>query len=131
MDSADKLVLAMSDALEQLGELVKENAENTTKFHMSQNFKDHIVYKQETAFTATITSELPWSSYLEYGNPDDTFTIRPTKAKVLHFFVNGEEVFTKKAKAHEGYHYMEEASRVANNSIESVVAECIQNAFRK
>src|SRR5579872_2142946 len=66
---------AVAELLQQAGEQVRDKARNTTLFHTSSSFRDHINTSRLNSTTQIVISAAPWSSYLEEGNPFEGFII--------------------------------------------------------
>lgn len=106
INAVQKDILKLSSLyVNALGEHVVKEAQATTKFNMSQHFNDGITFTQLDDFNGEVKSVVlnskgvEYSNFLEFGNDPGGGMIYPTKAKALHFVINGEDIFVKSVKA--------------------------------
>lgn len=109
--------------LHRAGELGEEAARKTDLFKHGDNFEQQIQFQSAGSFQGTVESGAEYSHYLEYGNNEAGDTIYPKQAKALHFFANGEEVFTKKVKAHGPLPFMDQAADKVEHDLPTLWAE--------
>lgn len=118
--------MAAGATLQRTADLVKKDALanlDAKDVNHSPSFDDAITWTAIDTFHGEVVSEKDWSFWLEEGNAQSGETIYPRNAKVLHFFVNGEEVFTKSVQAHEAYHFMSDAGRTGQEAIGHILEE--------
>lgn len=130
-DIDNKFDKVLSIVVEELGKVAQLSATNHDLFRMSEKFKSNVVFAKVSSTQGTLTSQSPWSSFLEYGNPYEGAAITPKNKKVLHFFVDGQEVFTKKSTAHGPLPFMHNAGEEAAKQAESIVAQALRVVYNK
>jgi hypothetical protein len=128
-ETLDLLDVAVSEMLQKAGELGVKEAGNTDLFKTSDNFRNKIITQPTSKTSQVVWSTAPYSSYLEYGNNSGGPFIYPTKAKALHFFVNGEEVFAKKVHSHGPLPYMSNAKEVVESQLINIWEQVKKDIF--
>lgn len=104
-----RLEPAVQKALEEVAKLAQSKVKETKLFKSaSGGLLDNIIIINGHLSSEVIANK-NYAYYLEYGNNQKGMFIYPVKAKALHFFVNGTEVFCKKARTHPPLPFMKEA----------------------
>lgn len=98
------------ETLHDAGNKGVEEARNTRLFKHGNTFEQAIQFTAHTPYEGEVVSGAEYSQYLEYGNNQHGDTIYPVVANALHFFANGEEVFTKHVSAHGPIPFMDQAA---------------------
>jgi len=102
------------------GKLGEEAARNT------KLFKNHGALRAATNFHTTgqlsgfVLADKPYAGYLEDGNPYKGFKIVPKQAKVLHFKIDGKDIFVKSSTAHGPLPFMQQAQDKVEGEIENI-----------
>lgn len=60
----------------------------------------YAIDESDLAITGTVGTNLEYAAIHEYGGTINVPEIRPRKAKALHFYVGGAEVFATRVRAH-------------------------------
>jgi hypothetical protein len=115
----EQLDQCLAELMQKLGETTQSLARSTKAFHHSTKFDDQIT-TQPIPQGQVVTSEAPWSSYLEFGNNQAGPVIYPTQAKALHFIIDGQDVFVKHVKAHGPLPYMQPAAEQAEQQAAAI-----------
>lgn len=109
--------------LSEAGQKGVQHARETKLFKHGNSFDAAIQFTPHTSFEGQVVSEKEYSHYLEDGNQDSGPIIYPRVANALHFFANGEEVFTKHVKAHGPLPFMDQADDEVENQLPHLWAE--------
>lgn len=118
-----QLLEVSKNTLKEAGEYGVKQAQNTTLFHHGNDFEKQIDFQAHTSTQGEIESHAEYSQYLEYGNNAGGDTIYPKAANVLHFFANGQEVFTKHVKAHGPLPFMDQAADKTEEQLPNIWAQ--------
>lgn len=112
-----QLLQVANATLHAAGELGVKEARSTTLFKHGNDFDEAIQFTANTSLTGEVESGKEYSQWLEYGNADEGPFIYPKTANVLHFFANGEEVFTKYVTAHGPLPFMSNAADIVEQEL--------------
>ena len=115
-------------AIIELAELGVEKAKSTTLFRVGA-LAEHIVI-QPHEMSATVLADRDYAYYLEEGNDQNGPFIVPVQAKALHFFVDGQEVFASKVKAHGPLPFMRNARDEVEREAPRVIAKHMSLAVK-
>jgi hypothetical protein len=105
-----ELIKTYENTLSKAGKLGVEEARHTKLFKHGNSFDEKIQFTPHGANQGTVESGAEYSGYLEYGNNQNGDMIYPVAANVLHFFANGQEVFTRHVRAHGPLPFMANAA---------------------
>ena len=102
-DSAiDKLILQIEEAakntLKDIADIAITSAQQTTLFNNRLKESTHFV--SSGAFSGEVVDDRSYAFYLEEGNNQQGPYIYPTRAKCLHFKINGQDIFAKRVRSH-------------------------------
>ena len=128
------LIPTVEKSLDKIAQVAVDHVKSTTLFKGSPDsgIRANTIIIKDGQLSRTVLANKFYAFYLEEGNNQKGPYIYPVKAKALHFKVNGEDVFCKRAKTHEGYHFMEAAFKhtmsVANNIINEDLGRIIKGA---
>ncbi len=114
------IVNAAHQTLLDAGKLGEDTARNTTLFKNNGALRDATNFHPVSQFSGFVLADKSYAQYLEYGNPYAGFIIEPKVAKVLHFWIDGKEIFAKKVKAHGPLKFMEAAEKKVEEQIEHI-----------
>lgn len=120
---------AAEKALENAGKRGVQLAQQTTLFKTSNSFKQAIQFHPISKYSGFVLADKPYAQYLEEGNPSQGFVIRPRNAKVLHFFINGKEIFTTKSTAHGPLPFMQQAATKLETELPDIFADAFNSIF--
>lgn len=113
---------AVSDALDEIAEDAQANAKASTLFKGS-SLRNAIKVISNGQLSRTVLADKDYAGYVEYGNNQEGPYIYPKKAKCLHFWANGNEVFTKKVRSHGPLPFMQNARDITINKIPSIISK--------
>jgi hypothetical protein len=111
---------AAEQTLQDAGKFAREEALSTTKFKVSDTFRDATQFHTVDKTNGFVLADKFYAEYLEFGNNEKGPRIYPTTAKVLHFVSGGKDVFVKWVSSHEPYKFMEEAGQKLDGEIENI-----------
>lgn len=90
------------------------------------NLLSSITIYQNSDTSWTVVPEADYAYYVEFGRGP----VRPVSAKALHFFVEGEEVFTKYSGPSMPKPFVQPSFEVTeNNNASTIIMEAINNAI--
>ena len=106
----------MRKSIQEVGFKIVEEAQKTAPVDTG-NYKNNIIFDGQK----TVTAHANYSAAIEYGISKPV-VIRPKTAKVLHFKVDGEDVFTKyvQQKTSEPNPIMRNAQRKIQKQVKSI-----------
>lgn len=106
----------MRKSIQEVGFKIVEEAQRTAPVDTG-NYKNNIIFDGQK----TVTAHANYSAAIEYGISKPVI-IRPKTAKVLHFKVDGEDVFTKyvQQKTSEPNPIMRNAQRKVQKQVKSI-----------
>jgi len=112
-------------SLDDISEIAQNHAKSTNSFryHTSSGLQGNINIIKNGHFARTVLANKDYAYYLEYGNNQKGPYIYPVRAKALHFWINGKEIFAKRVRSHEGYFFMKKAKEFATNKIIDVIKQ--------
>lgn len=117
------------DFLDSVAETGQKHAQNTSsfKYHTNTGLKGNINIIKNGHFARTVLANKDYAYYLEYGNNQKGPYIYPVRAKALHFWINGKEIFAKRVRSHAGYYFMRHAKDFAISQADKL----LKSAFKK
>lgn len=125
MTSSDNLTVlwqevfnALSASVKDAGEFGAKAARETTKFKNNGPLRDATNFHSLDDYSGFVLADKPYAQYLEEGNPAEGAIIHGKP--ILHFQINGEDVFVRSVKAHGGYHFMADAEAKTEAEIERI-----------
>jgi hypothetical protein len=120
-----QLIPTISAALDEIAEVAKNHAKSTTLFKGAANSGIRAAIKVLNAgqLARTVLADKDYAGYIEYGNNQKGPYIYPVKAKALHFFANGSEIFAKKVRSHGPLPFMEDAKTYTIKKIPDIIAK--------
>ena len=118
---AANLPVAVFDALQECGDLVAKEESQRTKGKMAQSF---ITYRQGNA--QIIDNTKFYAKWIQFGRP----AIKAKKAKALRFWIDGEIVFCKSAKAAPPQPFMMESVFAAWPKFDGIFAKHINKILK-
>lgn len=102
------------------GKLGEETARNTKLFKNNGPLRAATNFHPTGALSGFILADKPYADYLESGNPYKGFQITPKQAKVLHFKIDGRDIFVKSSTAHGPLPFMQDAQDKVEREIENI-----------
>lgn len=111
--------------LEDAGKLGEQAARDTRLFKNQGSLRAATNFHKTSDTTGFILADKSYAAFLEEGNPSQGFKILPKNAKVLHFVIDGKDVFTKSSTAHGPLPFMQEAQ----NTVEKEITNIFNNNF--
>lgn len=108
---------AAEKTLIDAGKFAREAALKTTKFKVSDTFRQATQFQRVDKLSGFVLADKPYAIYLEEGTRAHQIIAR--NAKCLHFVVNGEHVFTKSVNhpGNKAYWFMEDARKELDANI--------------
>ena len=106
--------------LHEAGIFGRDKARNTTLFKNNGPLRAATNFFETSKNSGFVIADKSYAVFLEEGNPYAGFQILPKNAKMLHFFINGEEVFAKASTAHGPLPFMQEAQDATEMEIEKI-----------
>lgn len=122
--------IAAHNTLLEAGQLGQEAARTTKLFKNNGPLRDATNFHPIDKFSGFVLADKSYAHWLEDGNDPGGGFIYPTKSKFLHFFVNGEEIFAKKVRAHGPLPFMSDAETKVETNIESIWEKNFDKAIR-
>ena len=109
--------------MDEIADVAKNNARATTLFKGSPDggLRAAIRIIANGSLSRTVLADKDYAGYVEYGNNQRGPYIYPVKAKALHFFVNGTEVFAKRVRSHGPLPFFEQAEKFTINKIPGII----------
>ena len=87
--------------LDKTAELAQKRAKATTLFKDNTGgLRKAIGIQKNGKMARTVIADKFYAFYVEEGNNQKGPYIYPKRAKALHFFINGQEIFAKRVRSH-------------------------------
>lgn len=102
------------------GKLGEEAARNT-KLFKNRALKAATNFHATGRLSGFVLADKPYAGYLEDGNPYKGFKITPKQpGGVLHFKIDGKDIFVKSSTAHGPLPFMQQAQDKVEGEIENI-----------
>lgn len=118
----------LQDAAEQGAQIAR--TQHSYKSHGGDGLQSKTVAYKNNALNQGIKADTHYASWVEFGNGPPGSKIYPKKSSVLHFTVDGKEVFVKWVKASRPRPFMINALNFEKSSADQIVGEHV-NTFLK
>lgn len=115
-----QIEMAAHQTLLDAGKLGEESARNTKLFKNTGPLRAATNFHPTSKLTGFVLADKSYAGYLEEGNPSQGFKIVPKQAKVLHFKIDGHDVFVKSSTAHGPLPFMQQAQDKVEGEIEKI-----------
>ncbi len=125
-----KIDSGLHSAILELGELGVKHAQETKLFHNNGPLRSATKFHLINQFHGFVLADKPYAYWLEKGNNQQGPFIYPKFAKCLHFFANGQEVFTKKVKSHGPLPFMEQARDQLQREADAIIKAHMKKAIK-
>jgi len=118
----------VENSLEDIAKVAQQQAKSSHLFGGSVNggLRAAIKILSNGRFSRTVLADKDYAGYVEYGNNQKGPYIYPIRAKALHFFMNGKEIFAKRVRAHGPLPFMDEAKQYTIKKIPSIITKHIK-----
>jgi hypothetical protein len=120
-----QFIPTINEALDEIAEIAQQKAKSTTLFGGSATggLRGSINIHKNGSFSRMVLAEKDYAGYVEYGNNQKGPYIYPIKAKALHFWINGREIFAKKVRSHGPLPFMNDAKEYTIKKIPGILAK--------
>lgn len=127
---AKQIEAASIQTLLDAGKLGEKAARETKLFKNNGPLRDATNFHITSKTSGFVLADKSYAQFLEFGNNQGGPYIYPRKAKALHFFINGEEVFVKKVRSHGPLPFMDNAGKIVEAAIEEIWNKNIEKQIR-
>ena len=115
----------LEDAAEQGAQVARTQHEYKSRGGSGLESKT-VAYKT-SALNQGIIANAKYASWVEFGNGPEGSRIYPTKSSVLHFTIDGKDIFVKWVKATKPRPFMANALNFEKNNADRIIGEHIHN----
>jgi len=130
MVSIDAYLKKLINTIDIVGERIVDKVSLVAQKHAkaSRAFKGNVLRRNiniiyNGMFARTVIADKFYAYWVEFGNNQKGPYIYPKRAKALHFWINGKEIFAKRVRAHGPLPFMRPAGDFARKKAKGIMVK--------